>query len=83
MFQFTQEPSSVSQIQCLTKITVMVTLCLSIRALSVLWRHISTCCACVWFAAQRMTFLWGRTEWRKTQVCFVRSGGFRILSTDL
>ena len=48
MFRFTQEPSSGSQSQCLTKITGMVPLCLSIWALSVLWRHIPTCCACVY-----------------------------------
>jgi len=47
MFRFTQESSSASQSQCLTKITGMVQLCLSIWALSVLWRHIPTCCACV------------------------------------
>ena len=40
MFQFTQEPSSGSQSQYLAKITGMFPLCLSIRALSVLWRHI-------------------------------------------
>ena len=39
MFRFTQEPSSGSQIQCLPKITRMVPLCLSIRALPVLWQR--------------------------------------------
>ena len=47
MFQFTQEPSPGSQSQCLAKITGMVPLCLSICALSVLWRHIPTCSVCV------------------------------------
>jgi len=42
MFRFTQEPSSGSQSQCLADITGMVPLCLSIWALSVLWRHIPT-----------------------------------------
>jgi len=32
---------------------------------------------------QRPTFLWGDTECRKPQGCFLRSGGFRILLTDL
>ena len=40
MFRFTQEPSSVSQSQCLANITDMVRRCLSIRTWSVLWRHI-------------------------------------------
>ena len=40
MFRFTQEPSSGSQSQCLAKITGLVPLCLTIWALSVLWRHI-------------------------------------------
>ena len=44
MFRFTQEPSSGSQSQCLAKITGMVPMCMSIRALPVLWRHIPTCC---------------------------------------
>jgi len=39
MFWFTQEPLSWSQSQCLAKITGMVSLCLSIWAVSVLWRH--------------------------------------------
>jgi len=47
MFRFTQEPSSGNQSQCLAKIAVMVPLCLSIWTLSVLWRLIPTCCACV------------------------------------
>ena len=52
MFRFTQESSSGSQSQCLVKITGMVPLCLSIRALPVLWWHIPTCFVCVWFAAR-------------------------------
>jgi len=47
MFQFMQEPLSGNQSQCLAKITGMVPLCLLIWALSVLWSHILTCCACV------------------------------------
>jgi len=47
MFRFTQESSSGSQSQGLAKITSMVPLCLSIWTLSVLWRHIPTCYACV------------------------------------
>jgi len=43
MFQFTQEPSSGSQSQCLAKITSMVPLRLSIWALLVLWQHTQTC----------------------------------------
>jgi len=39
VFRFTQEPSSGSQSQSRAKITRMVPLCLSIWALSVLWRH--------------------------------------------
>ena len=52
MFRFTQEPSSGNQCQCLAKITGMVPLCMSIWALSVLWRHIPICCACVSFSLQ-------------------------------
>jgi len=40
-----QEPSSGSQSHCLAKITNTVPLCLSIWTLSVLWRHIPTCCS--------------------------------------
>jgi len=39
VFRIRQELSSGSQSQCLAKITGMIPLCLSIRALSVLWRH--------------------------------------------
>jgi len=47
MFRFTQEPSSGSQSQCLTKFTGMVLLCLLTWTSSVLWLHNRTCCACV------------------------------------
>jgi len=46
MFRFTQEPSSGSNSQCVTKITGMVPLHLLVCVLSVLWRHIPTCCVC-------------------------------------
>ena len=39
VFRFTQETSSGSQIHCLANITGMAPLCLSIRALPVLWQH--------------------------------------------
>ena len=39
MFRFTQEPSSGSHNQSLAKITSLVQLCVSVRTLSVLWRH--------------------------------------------
>ena len=62
MFRFTQEPSSRSQSQCLAKITGMVPLCLSICALSVLWRQIPTCCAYVY------TRTTGRNTWSVRKV---------------
>ena len=52
MFRFTQEPSSGSRSQCLTKITGMVPGYLLICSLPVLWRHISACCECAWLAVQ-------------------------------
>ena len=64
MFRFTQEPSSGSQSQCLAKITGMVPLCLSIRALLVSWRHILTYYVCVWFTVQDGTFLHGELHTR-------------------
>jgi len=48
MFRFTQDPSSGSYNQCLAKITLLVQLCVSVQTLSVLWRHILTCCVCVY-----------------------------------
>jgi len=55
MFRFTQEPSSGSLCQYLAKITGMVPLYLLICALPLLWRHIPTCCECVWLASQWAT----------------------------
>ena len=55
MFRFTQESSSGSYSQSLAKITILVQLCVSIQTLSVLWRHILTWFACVWFTVQRST----------------------------
>jgi len=64
MFRFTQEPSSGSYNKNLGKITSLVQLCVSVQTLSVLWRHIPTCCVyvyvcmcvcvcvCVWFTVQ-------------------------------
>jgi hypothetical protein len=57
MFRFKQEPSLGSYNQCLAKITSLDQLCVSVQTLSVLWRHILTCCACVWFTVQRGTSL--------------------------
>jgi len=48
MFRFTQEPSSGSYNQRLAKITSLVQHCLSVQTLSVSWRHIVACCACVY-----------------------------------
>ena len=39
MFRITRDPSSVSFIQCLAKITVMVLSCPLIWTMSVLWQH--------------------------------------------
>jgi len=55
MFRFTQESSSGSYKQCLAKITSLVQQCVSVQTISVLWGHILTWCACVWFAVQRGT----------------------------
>jgi len=52
MFRFTQEPSSGSYNQYVAKITSLVQLCVSVQTLSVLWGHIVTCCASVWFTVQ-------------------------------
>ena len=49
MFRFSQEPSSGSYNQSLAKITSFVQLCVSVQTLLLLWRHILTWCACVWF----------------------------------
>ena len=47
------KPSSGSYIQCLAKITYLVPFCVSLLMLSVLWRHILTCCACVLCTVQK------------------------------
>jgi len=60
MFRFTQKPSSGSQSRCLAKITGMVLQCWSIWALSVLWRHISTCCAWVYTVPAWTETCWSR-----------------------
>ena len=49
MFRFTHEPSSWSYDQCLAIITSIEQLCVSVQMLLVLWQHIVTWCACVWF----------------------------------
>jgi len=49
MFRITKDPSSGSSIQCLAKIKLMVLSCPLIWTWSVLWQHILTRCACVYF----------------------------------
>jgi len=49
MFRFPQEQSSGSYNQSIAKFTSLVQLCVSVETLSMLWRHILTWCACVWF----------------------------------
>jgi len=49
MFRFTQEPSSGSYNQYLAKITSLIQMCVLVQTLPVLWQHIVTWCACVWF----------------------------------
>jgi len=53
-----QELSLGSYNQSLAKITSLVQLCVSVQTLSVLWQHILTWCACVWFTVQRGTVSW-------------------------
>ena len=49
MFRITKDPSSGSSIQCLARIKLMVLSCPLIWTWSVLWQHILTRCACVYF----------------------------------
>ena len=49
MFRITKDPSSGSSIQCLAKTKLMILSCPLIWTWSVLWQHILTRCACVYF----------------------------------
>ena len=55
MFLITRDPSSGSLVQCLAKITRMVLSCPLTWTRSVLWQHILTRCACVYFTVPSYT----------------------------
>ena len=57
MFRITEDPSSGSLVQCLAKITLMVLSRPLTWTRSVLWQHILTRCACVYFTVYEVTDL--------------------------
>jgi len=67
MFRITEDPSSGSLVQCLAKITIMVLLCLLTWTWSVLWQHILTGCACLYFTVyEGSAFIYSELHTRTT-----------------